>query len=97
MDLKELRNKINEIDNEILSLYLKRMNISKQIGQYKKEHNLPIYDSKREEELINNLLNKIDNNELKENYKKIIQLILIESKNQQYSTNVKSRCSDCTL
>ena len=59
------------------------MNISKQIGQYKKEHNLPIYDSKREEELINNLLNKIDNNELKENYKKIIQLILIESKNQQ--------------
>ncbi len=60
------------------------MNISKQIGQYKKEHNLPIYDSKREEELINNLLNKIDNNELKENYKKIIQLILIESKNQQF-------------
>lgn len=83
MDLKELRKQINEIDDEILSLYLKRMDISKQIGQYKKEHNLPIYDSKREEELINNLLNKIDNNELKENYKKIIQLILIESKNQQ--------------
>ena len=83
MDLKELRNKINEIDNELLSLYLKRMNIIKQIFQYKKEHNLPIYDQKREEELINNLLNKIDNNELKENYKKIIQLILIESKNQQ--------------
>ena len=81
--LKELRKQINEIDDELLSLYLKRMNISKQIGQYKKEHNLPIYDSKREEELINNLLNKIDNNELKENYKKIIQLILIESKNQQ--------------
>ena len=58
MDLKELRNKINEIDEELLSLYLKRMDISKQIGQYKKEHNLPIYDSKREEELINNLLNK---------------------------------------
>lgn len=83
MDLKELRKQINEIDDEILSLYLKRMNISKQIGQYKKEHNIPIYDQKREEELINNLLNKIDNNELKENYKKIIQLILIESKNQQ--------------
>ena len=83
MDLKELRKQINEIDDEILSLYLKRMNISKQIGQYKKEHNLPIYDSKREEELINNLLNKIDNNELKENYKKIIQISVIESKNQQ--------------
>ena len=83
MDLKELRKQRNEIDDEILSLYLKRMNISKQIGQYKKEHNIPIYDQKREEELINNLLNKIDNNELKENYKKIIQLILIESKNQQ--------------
>ena len=83
MDLKELRNKINEIDEELLSLYLKRMDISKQIGQYKKEHNLPIYDSKREEELINNLLNKINNNELKDNYKKIILLILDESKNQQ--------------
>ena len=83
MDLKELRNKINEIDEELLSLYLKRMDISKQIGKYKKEHNLPIYDSKREEELINNLLNKINNNELKDNYKKIILLILDESKNQQ--------------
>lgn len=81
--LKELRKQINEIDDEILSLYLKRMNISKQIGQYKKEHNLPIYDQKREEELINNLLNKIDNYELKENYKKIILLILDESKKQQ--------------
>ena len=59
------------------------MDISKQIGQYKKEHNLPIYDSKREEELINNLLNKINNNELKDNYKKILLLILDESKNQQ--------------
>lgn len=83
MDLKELRKQINEIDDEILSLYLKRMNISKQIGQYKKEHNLPIYDTKREEELINNLLNKINDNELKDNYKKIILLILDESKNQQ--------------
>ena len=83
MDLKELRNKINEIDEELLSLYLKRMDISKQIGQYKKEHNLPIYDSKREEELINNLLNKINNNELKDNYKKILLLILDESKKQQ--------------
>lgn len=81
--LKELRKQINEIDDEILSLYLKRMNISKQIGQYKKENNLPIYDQKREEELINNLLNKIDNYELKENYKKIILLILDESKKQQ--------------
>ena len=81
--LKELRKQINEIDDEILSLYLKRMNISKQIGQYKKEHSLPIYDQKREEELINNLLNKIDNYELKENYKKIILLILDESKKQQ--------------
>lgn len=81
--LKELRKQINEIDDEILSLYLKRMNISKQIGQYKKEHNLPIYDQKREEELINNLLNKIDNYELKENYKKIILLILDKSKKQQ--------------
>ena len=86
MDLKELRNKINEIDEELLSLYLKRMDISKQIGQYKKEHNLPIYDSKREEELINYLLNKINNNELKE------QILQISGVNARKCM----RCGKCT-
>ena len=82
-NLDKHRKEIDKIDDSIIELLEQRFNLVVEIGQYKKEHNLPIYDSKREEELINNLLNKIDNNELKENYKKIIQLILIESKNQQ--------------
>ena len=65
-NLDKHRKEIDKIDDNIIELLEQRFNLVVEIGQYKKEHNLPIYDSKREEELINNLLNKINDNELKE-------------------------------
>ena len=52
MELNELRNQIDQIDKEMAVLFEKRMKIVKQIGEYKKENNLPILDKKREEEVI---------------------------------------------
>ena len=49
MELNELRNQIDQIDKEMAVLFEKRMKIVKQIGEYKKENNLPILDKKREE------------------------------------------------
>lgn len=42
-----LRGQIDEIDNNILDLLAKRMRISREIGTYKKEHNMPVLQSQR--------------------------------------------------
>jgi chorismate mutase len=50
--LTSLRHAISDIDHQILSLLTERMKISKEIGLYKKDNNLPIYDPVREKEII---------------------------------------------
>ena len=57
MDLKDIRQKINEIDKEMAKLFEERMKASKDVANYKKEHALPIFDSSREQEVINRNLN----------------------------------------
>ncbi len=52
MDLKELRTEINEIDEEILKLFLRRMEVAGQVADYKKAHHLPIYQPAREQEIL---------------------------------------------
>ncbi|GMO36090.1 MAG: bifunctional 3-deoxy-7-phosphoheptulonate synthase/chorismate mutase type II [Candidatus Azobacteroides pseudotrichonymphae] len=50
--LTELRQQIDEIDAELLSVLAKRMRISKEIGQYKKEHNMPVLQTSRYDEIL---------------------------------------------
>jgi len=53
MDINELRELIDETDREIVKLYDKRMETARAIGRYKREHNLPVFDSERERNLLN--------------------------------------------
>ena len=43
---------IDKIDDELLELLVRRMRVSRDIGQYKKEHNMPILQAKRYEDLL---------------------------------------------
>ena len=52
MDLQNYREQIDVIDDELLQLFKKRMNIARQIALYKKEHNLPALDAARESEKL---------------------------------------------
>ncbi len=56
-DLSTLRENINEIDNKIIELWKERMGLSLEIAEYKKENNIPIYDEKREKELLDRISN----------------------------------------
>lgn len=49
------RKDIDEIDNEIINLLAKRMEVSKNIGKYKKENNIEIFQPERLKALINKL------------------------------------------
>ena len=51
-DLQELRKQIDELDSSLLELLSKRMRIAREIGLYKKEHNLPVLQAGRYEEIL---------------------------------------------
>jgi 3-dehydroquinate dehydratase-2 len=51
-ELTQLREKIDKIDEEILRLFNERMDIAFQIGEYKKEHGLAVFDPVREQEKL---------------------------------------------
>ena len=53
MDLQKSRSDISQIDEQIVSLFQKRMAISKEVAKYKKENRLPIYDPERERAILN--------------------------------------------
>ena len=52
VNLENFRNEINNIDEELLNLLARRMQVSVSVGKYKKENNITILNSKREEEVI---------------------------------------------
>jgi chorismate mutase len=46
------RAQIDVIDKELLRLFNERMDVVRQIAQYKKEHGLPVLDAAREKEKL---------------------------------------------
>ena len=57
-ELKELRNKLEEIDDKIVELFNRRGNYAITIGNIKKNLKLEIHQPKREEEVIERIKNK---------------------------------------
>ena len=50
--LTALRRQIDELDDSLLELLAKRMRVSNEIGVYKKEHNMPILQEQRYDEIL---------------------------------------------
>ena len=58
MDLKELRGQIDEIDDQLVSLFCRRMDIAAQVADYKKANGLPILVPGREREILQEVSQK---------------------------------------
>ena len=52
MEIKELRNQIDKIDEQLVELFKQRMGVSARVTEYKREHNMPVLDATRERELL---------------------------------------------
>lgn len=51
-NLNLLRRQIDNLDNELIDLLAKRMEISREIGQYKKEHRMPVVQASRYDDIM---------------------------------------------
>ena len=81
--IDEARNKINVIDEKMVELFEERMAAVLDVLRYKKEHNLAVFDGKREEEIIKRNINFLKNKELKNYYLDFFNSLLNVSKKYQ--------------
>lgn len=83
-NLTELRRQIDNIDEQLLEILSKRMRISREIGVYKKEHNMPVLQSPRYSEILDKRSRMGTSMDLNTDFvKKILEEIHEESVRQQ--------------
>lgn len=51
-DITAIRSRIDALDDEIIKLFLERVEIADQIAAYKREHKLPVFDRSRESAVL---------------------------------------------
>jgi len=54
-DLEDLRRSIDAVDQQILKLVHERVRLVMQVGEYKRERGIPVYDPARERALLERL------------------------------------------
>lgn len=58
MELRDLRNKMDEIDASLVKLFCERMDTAGKIAEYKKENSMPVLDASREREKLSEVVNE---------------------------------------
>lgn len=82
--LEIARKIINEIDLEMAGLFQKRMKACEMVYEYKKEYGLPIFDKKREDEVIKNNSALIEDEVIRGYYIDYIKSLMDISKAYQF-------------
>ena len=77
-NLSALRRQIDELDNSLLELLARRMRVSKEIGQYKKEHNMTILQESRYDEILQNRISQAKQMGMDEEFMKTVLVAIHE-------------------
>lgn len=89
-NLSELRRQIDELDTQLLEALSKRMRIAREIGQFKKENDMPVLQSGRYDEIINKrCMQAVELGLSHEFVKEVMEAIHEESVRQQLELNSK--------
>ena len=88
-DLNELRIEIDSIDSQLIQLFEKRMDIVKEVIEYKLSHDMPIYQSDREKEVLKKNLSKVENKELIQYASMFLENMMHISKS--YQSDIKDK------
>ena len=63
MELSEIRAKIDAVDDQMLKLFLERMDLAEEVAAYKNEHRLPILNKERERAVLAKVTENAGNRE----------------------------------
>ena len=82
--LEEARRIISEIDDKMAKLFVRRMEASQTVAEYKKAHGLPVLDVAREEAVIRRGSERVENDELRAYYVNFIRNNMALSRSYQH-------------
>ena len=82
-ELDVLRGAIDEVDRQIVTLFERRMAITKRVGEYKQSAGIPVLDAGREREVIDKKIACLQNPELKTDITLLYETIMGISRRQQ--------------
>lgn len=82
-DLDLYRHKIDEIDSKLVKLFEERMDIVQNVVNYKIKNNLPIYNGKRELEVIRKNISKLENKDYEDYVEAYFEAIMEISREMQ--------------
>ncbi len=90
MQLEKLRVKIDEIDQQIVSLIEARMEVCEQVGRYKIENQKQVFDKVREQQKLEKVAELAQKKENKEVVKEVFEQLMTVSRNAQHHLLMES-------
>lgn len=82
--LQELREQIDSIDEQIVDLYQRRMEIAKQVGEYKVSAGKKVFDKQREKEKLVSVTANVENPFYKKGLEELFEQLMSMSRKLQY-------------
>jgi len=83
MDLDKLREQIDVVDKKMLDDFEKRMEYVKNVAEHKIENKIPIYNGKRENEIIELALSRLKNKDIERETREFFTALMDISKEMQ--------------
>ncbi|MFI5134310.1 MAG: chorismate mutase [Chitinophagales bacterium] len=74
--LQELREKINELDDDLIQALASRMIVSKEIGEYKRDNNIIVFQMSRWEEILKRIVQLADDMGLHREFVKQLYVLI---------------------
>lgn len=84
-DLTQIRPDIDRIDQELARLFLARMELCREVGEYKKANGLPVLDAQREKELLSRKEALAEDAEQAKSLRAFFEAVMAESRALQSS------------
>ena len=88
--LEELRERLDEIDSQIVDLYEKRMKVCEEVGEYKVKAGRKVFDRQREKEKLADVASKVTGDFNKKGIQELYQQLMSMSRKLQYQQLVEA-------
>lgn len=82
-DLTTLRGEIDDIDAQLTALFLRRMDVTRRVGEYKQSRGIPVLDAAREREVLAKKAAQVSDPALKSDVTALYEAIMGISRRQQ--------------
>lgn len=83
-DLLQIRDEIDQVDSEITALYVKRMQLTSEVAEYKIQTGKKVFDKERERAKLEKLSSLVSGSFLKHGIRELFEHIMSISRKRQY-------------